>query len=215
MSAVGIRRIAENDDVRTVACVGARGAGACDVEAGVAGSAGISRPWGPLALGGDIRRRRGTFLCGRGHSTSSGAGILSPGAQGVPLRSGVHPAAWNVLGRSGSVGSGGVSTVDGVVELLRRSLSVQDDAGSAAEAVLDVLDLGVCDIGEAGALGGGVRGSGGWCARQGQAMETPLMGEGCLPGIGRGRGLHPDAVAGEPASAQPPRSVRGPPHPAR
>ena len=123
------------------------------MEAGVAGSAGISRPWGPLALGGDIRRRRGTFLCGRGHSTSAGTGILSPGAQGVPLRSGVHPAAWNVLGRSGSVGPGGVSTVDGVVELLRRSLSVQDDAGSAAEAVLDVLDLGVCDIGEAGALG--------------------------------------------------------------
>ena len=44
-------------------------------------------------------------------------------------------------------------TVDGVVELLRRSLSVQDDAGSAAEVVLDVVDLGVCDIGEAGALG--------------------------------------------------------------
>ena len=108
---------------------------------------------GALALGGDIRRRRGTFRCGRGHSTSSGTGILSPGAQGVPLRSGVHPAAWNVPGRSGSVGSGGVSTVDGVVELLRRSLSVQDDAGSAVEVALDVLDLGVGDGGEAGALG--------------------------------------------------------------
>ena len=76
-----------------------------------------------------------------------------PGRAGCPPRSGVHPAAWNVPGRSGSVGSGGVSTVDGVVELLRRSLSVQDDAGSAAEAVLDVLDLGVGDGGEAGALG--------------------------------------------------------------
>ena len=46
-----------------------------------------------------------------------------------------------------------MSTVDGVVELLRRSLSVQDDAGLAVEVALDVLDLGVCDIGEAGALG--------------------------------------------------------------
>ena len=87
-----------------------------------------------------------------GPSTPSGTGILSPDAQGVSLRSGAHPAAWNVPRRSGSVGSGGVSTVDSVVELLRRSLSVQDDAGSAAEVALNVLDLGVGD-GEAGALG--------------------------------------------------------------
>ena len=60
--------------------------------------------------------------------------ILSPGAQGVPLRSGAHPAAWNVPGRSGSVGSGGVSTVDGVVELLRRSLSVQWTAGRFSDS---------------------------------------------------------------------------------
>ena len=41
------------------------------------------------------------------------------------------------------MGSGGVCTVDDVVEFLSWGLSVQDDAGSAVEAVLDVLDLGV------------------------------------------------------------------------
>ena len=41
----------------------------------------------------------GTFLCGRGCSTPSGTGILSPDAWGVPGRNGVHPAAWNVPGR--------------------------------------------------------------------------------------------------------------------
>jgi len=51
------------------------------------------------------------------------------------------------------VGSGGVCTVDDVVEFLSWGLSVQDDAGSAVEAVLDGLDLGVGDIGEAGAFG--------------------------------------------------------------
>ena len=95
---------------------------------------------GHFCAAGDLRRRRGPGSCPRARRVS-------------PLRSGVHPAAWNVPGRSGSVGSGGVSTVDGVVELLRRSLSVQDDAGSAVEAVLDGLDLGVGDGGEAGALG--------------------------------------------------------------
>lgn len=51
------------------------------------------------------------------------------------------------------MGSGGVCTVDDVVEFLSWGLSVQDDAGSAVEAVLDGLDLGVGDGGEAGALG--------------------------------------------------------------
>jgi len=51
------------------------------------------------------------------------------------------------------VGSGGVCTVDDVVEFLSWGLSVQDDAGSAVEAVLDGLDLGVGDVGEAGAFG--------------------------------------------------------------
>ena len=46
------------------------------------------------------------------------------------------------------MGSGGVCTVDDVVEFLSWGLSVQDDAGSAVEAVLDGLDLGVGDIGE-------------------------------------------------------------------
>ena len=71
---------------------------------------------------GDNSVRSGAF-------DAVGAGILSPDAPVVPLRSGVHPAAWNVPGRSGSVGSCGVCTVDGVVELVRWSLSVQDDAG--------------------------------------------------------------------------------------
>ena len=51
------------------------------------------------------------------------------------------------------MGSGGVCAVDDVVEFLSWGLSVQDDAGSAVEAVLDGLDLGVGDIGEAGAFG--------------------------------------------------------------
>ena len=44
-------------------------------------------------------------------------------------------------------------TVDDVVDFLSWGLSVQDQAGSAVEAVLDGLDLGVGDVGEAGALG--------------------------------------------------------------
>ena len=42
----------------------------------------------------------GTFLCGRGRSTPLGTGILSPDAQGVPARGGVHLTAWNVPGRT-------------------------------------------------------------------------------------------------------------------
>jgi len=43
----------------------------------------------------------GTFLCGRGHSTPSGTGFLSPDAQEVPDWNETHPAAWNVPGRRG------------------------------------------------------------------------------------------------------------------
>lgn len=48
------------------------------------------------------------------------------------------------------MGSGGVCAVDDVVEFLSWGLSVQDDAGSAVEAVLDGLDLGVGNIGDGG-----------------------------------------------------------------
>ena len=44
-----------------------------------------------------------------GRSTPSGTGVLSPDAQDVPLRSGVHPAAWNVPGRKGRSDSAGRS----------------------------------------------------------------------------------------------------------
>ena len=52
-----------------------------------------------------------------------------------------------------SVGSSGVCTVDDVVDFLGWGLSVLDQAGSAVEAVLDGLDLGVGNGGEAGVLG--------------------------------------------------------------
>ena len=42
----------------------------------------------------------GTFLCGRGRFARPGTGILSLDAPGVPLRSGVHPSAWNIPGQS-------------------------------------------------------------------------------------------------------------------
>ena len=65
----------------------------------------------------------------------------------------IPPAASAMTPIISAVGSGGVCTVDDVVEFLSWGLSVQDDAGSAVEAVLDGLDLGVGDGGEAGALG--------------------------------------------------------------
>ena len=40
------------------------------------------------------------FRCGRGPSTPLGTGILSPDAQDVTARGGVHPVAWNVPGRT-------------------------------------------------------------------------------------------------------------------
>ena len=45
--------------------------------------------------------RPGTFLCGRGRSTPSGTGILSPNAWAVPGWSGPRPAARNVPLASG------------------------------------------------------------------------------------------------------------------
>ena len=57
-------------------------------------------PMGTVLPGWDLTPS-GTFLCGRGRSTPSGTGILSPDAQDVPLRGRVHPAAWNVPVRKG------------------------------------------------------------------------------------------------------------------
>ena len=45
--------------------------------------------------------RPGTFPCGRGRSTPSGTGFLSPNARTVPGWNGPHPAAWNVPGGLG------------------------------------------------------------------------------------------------------------------
>ena len=51
--------------------------------------------------------RPGTCRCGRGRSTPSGTGFLSPYASGVPGWSGRYPAAWNVpAGGVGMVASG-------------------------------------------------------------------------------------------------------------
>ena len=48
--------------------------------------------------------RPGTFPCGRGHSTPSGTGFLSPNAQGVPDREGMHPHAQDVPVETGRPG---------------------------------------------------------------------------------------------------------------
>ena len=53
---------------------------------------------------GDTRRQPGTFLYGRGHSTPSGTGFLSPNAQLVPGRKKVHPHAQDVPVKTGSTG---------------------------------------------------------------------------------------------------------------
>ena len=50
--------------------------------------------------------RPGACPSGRGHSTPSGTGFLSPNAQGVPDREGMHPRAQDVpveIGRPGLV----------------------------------------------------------------------------------------------------------------
>ena len=51
---------------------------------------------GALRASGDMSSRAGTSLCGRGRSTPSGTGILSPNAWAVPAWSGWHLAARNV-----------------------------------------------------------------------------------------------------------------------
>ena len=56
---------------------------------------------GALRASGDMSSRAGTSLCGRGRSTPSGTGILSPNAWAVPGWSGPRPAARNVPLASG------------------------------------------------------------------------------------------------------------------
>ena len=63
-------------------------------------------PSGTFRTAGCVSFRPGTFLCGRGHSTPSGTGFLSPNAQAVPDRKKVHPNAQDVpveIGRPGLV----------------------------------------------------------------------------------------------------------------
>jgi len=61
---------------------------------------GLVLPMGLLA-GWGHSAPSGTFLCAWGQSARPVTGILSLGAQDVPIWSGVHPAAWNVPGRLG------------------------------------------------------------------------------------------------------------------
>ena len=63
-------------------------------------------PSGTFRTAGCVSFRPGTFPCGRGHSTPSGTGFLSPNAQAVPDREGMHPHAQDVpveIGRPGLV----------------------------------------------------------------------------------------------------------------
>lgn len=53
-------------------------------------------PSGTFRTAGCVSFRPGTFPCGRGHSTPSGTGFLSPNAQAVPDREGMHPHAQDV-----------------------------------------------------------------------------------------------------------------------
>ncbi len=53
-------------------------------------------PSGTFHAAGCVSFRPGTFPCGRGHSTPSGTGFLSPDAQAVPDREGMHPRAQDV-----------------------------------------------------------------------------------------------------------------------
>ena len=53
-------------------------------------------PSGTFHAAGCVSFRPGAFPCGRGHSTPSGTGFLSPNAQGVPDREGMHPRAQDV-----------------------------------------------------------------------------------------------------------------------
>ena len=63
-------------------------------------------PSGTFHTAGCVSLQTGTFPCGRGHSTPSGTGFLSPNAQAVPDREGMHPHAQDVpleTGRPGLV----------------------------------------------------------------------------------------------------------------
>ena len=53
-------------------------------------------PSGTFQTAGCVSFRPGTFPCGRGHSTPSGTGFLSPDAQAVPGRERMHPHAQDV-----------------------------------------------------------------------------------------------------------------------
>ena len=63
-------------------------------------------PSGTFRTAGGVSFRPGTFPSGRVHSTPSGTGFLSPNAQAVPDREGMHPHAQDVpveIGRPGLV----------------------------------------------------------------------------------------------------------------
>ena len=116
---------------------------------------------------GDISVRPGAF---------DAVGDRNP----VPGRAGCPPPERRAPGRvecPQTFRIGGVM-VCGVVERLRWSLPVQDDAGSAVEAALDVLDLGVGGGGEAGALGG--------CSRIRRSVFSAGSSDGCAT---HGRGF--------------------------
>ena len=58
-------------------------------------------PSGTFHTAGCVSFRPGTFPCGRGHSTPSGTGFLSPYARHVPGREKMHPHAQAVPDREG------------------------------------------------------------------------------------------------------------------
>ena len=71
--------------------------------------------WADVRLGRGHLARPGTILCGRGPSTPSGTGFLSPNARTVPGWCGPHPAAWNVPHRTaGGAGCHHLWTVRGL-----------------------------------------------------------------------------------------------------
>ena len=61
-------------------------------------------PSGTFHTAGCVSFRPGTFPCGRGHSTPSGTGFLSPDAQAVPDREKMHPRAQDVPVETGRPG---------------------------------------------------------------------------------------------------------------
>ena len=61
-------------------------------------------PSGTFHTAGCVSFRPGTFPCGQGHSTPSGTGFLSPDAQTVPDRKGMHPHTQDVPVETGRPG---------------------------------------------------------------------------------------------------------------